>query len=379
MGGFLVGLLPFDKLGKQTNQKTGYSGLRYRFSRFPRFAQSSGRLRRPYYPCHILNSKKTFSKLQICLRSILKYKNSFLLFILFLSLIFFSCKPRKITNSDKINIVCSFFPIYDWTNSIIGGLENETSLTMLEKSGIDYHKYVPSQIDFQIITQSDLIILNGGSSENWIFEILKNHENHAKVLNLSEVLQNQNRLIQNDDSFDEHTWLSIKNAIICSNSIYEILCEIVPSNRQKYSDNFSLYREQLENLDSTFSSLVSSSDSKVLLFADRFPFAYFAKDYSLECYSLSDNCSENFYVTQKQIDFLAQKLNTTNLNALIILDQSTKDYARKVILQAEKPRCDIFEMDSLQTSSLRNAFNDKTYIYAMQKNLETITKCLISK
>ena len=250
---------------------------------------------------------------------------------------------------------------------------------MLEKSGIDYHKYVPSQIDFQIITQSDLIILNGGSSENWIFEILKNHENHAKVLNLSEVLQNQNRLIQNDDSFDEHTWLSIKNAVLCTNAIYEELCELIPSNRQKYSDNFSLYREQLENLDSTFSSLVSSSDSKVLLFADRFPFAYFAKDYSLECYSLSDNCSENFYVTQKQIDFLAQKLNKTNLNALIILDQSTKDYARKVILQAEKPRCDIFEMDSLQTSSLRNAFNDKTYIYAMQKNLETITKCLMSK
>lgn len=250
---------------------------------------------------------------------------------------------------------------------------------MLEKSGIDYHKYVPSQIDFQIITQSDLIILNGGSSENWIFEILKNHENHAKVLNLSEVLQKQNRLIQNNDSFDEHTWLSIKNAVLCTNAIYEELCEIVPSNRQKYADNFFLYREQLENLDSTFSSLVSSSDSKVLLFADRFPFAYFAKDYSLECYSLSDNCSENFFVTQKQIDFLAQKLNKTNLNALIILDQSTKDYARKVILQAEKPRCDIFEMDSLQTSSLRNAFNDKTYIYAMQKNLETITKCLISK
>lgn len=250
---------------------------------------------------------------------------------------------------------------------------------MLEKSGIDYHKYVPSQIDFQIITQSDLIILNGGSSENWIFEVLQNHENHAKLLNLSEVLQNQNRLIQNDDSFDEHTWLSIKNAIICSNSIYEILCEIVPSNRQKYSDNFSLYREQLENLDSTFSSLVSSSHSRVLLFADRFPFAYFAKDYSLECYSLSDNCSENFYVSQEKIDFLAQRLNETKLNALIILDQSTKDYARKIILKAEKPLCDIFEMDSLQTSSLRNAFNDKTYIYAMQKNLETVSKCLNPK
>lgn len=308
----------------------------------------------------------------------MKYKNSFLLFTLFLSLIFFSCKPQKITNSDKINIVCSFFPIYDWTNSIIGGLENETSLTMLEKNGIDYHKYVPSQIDYQIITQSDLIILNGGASEKWIFEILQNNENHAKILNLSEVLQKQNRLIQNDNSFEEHTWLSIKNAVICTNAIYEQLCEIVPSNQQKYSENFNLYREQLENLDSTFYSLVSSSDSKILLFADRFPFSYLALDYSLECYSLSDSCSENFSVNQKQIDFLAQKLNELNLNALIILDQSTKENARKIILKAEKPRCDIFEMDSLQTSSLRNAFNDKTYIYAMQKNLETVSKALNS-
>ena len=309
----------------------------------------------------------------------MKSKKLNLLLLLCFSFLFFSCKARKVNSQNKINIVCSFFPIYDWTNSIIGGLENETSLTMLEKSGIDYHKYVPSQIDFQIITQSDLIILNGGSSENWIFEVLQNHENHAKVLNLSEVLKNQNRLIQNDDSFDEHTWLSIKNAVLCTNAIYEELCELIPSNRQKYSDNFSLYREQLENLDSTFSSLVSSSHSQILLFADRFPFAYLAKDYSLECYSLSDNCSENFYVSQEKIDFLAQRLNETKLNALIILDQSTKDYARKIILKAEKPRCDIFEMDSLQTSSLRNAFNDKTYIYAMQKNLETVSKCLNPK
>ena len=34
------------------SQKTGYPGFRYRSSRFPRFAQSSGRLWRPYYPCH---------------------------------------------------------------------------------------------------------------------------------------------------------------------------------------------------------------------------------------------------------------------------------------------------------------------------------------
>ncbi|MDD7609893.1 MAG: hypothetical protein PUJ82_03075 [Spirochaetales bacterium] len=39
------------------SQKTGYSGFRYRSSRFPRFAQSSGHLWCPYYPCHERNSK----------------------------------------------------------------------------------------------------------------------------------------------------------------------------------------------------------------------------------------------------------------------------------------------------------------------------------
>ena len=39
------------------SQKTGYSGFRYRSSRFPRFAQSSGHLWCPYYPCHCLKLK----------------------------------------------------------------------------------------------------------------------------------------------------------------------------------------------------------------------------------------------------------------------------------------------------------------------------------
>ncbi|MDD7611635.1 MAG: hypothetical protein PUJ82_12025, partial [Spirochaetales bacterium] len=34
-----------------------YPGFRYRSSRFPRFAQSSGHLWCPYYPCHERNSK----------------------------------------------------------------------------------------------------------------------------------------------------------------------------------------------------------------------------------------------------------------------------------------------------------------------------------
>ena len=69
-------------------------------------------------------------------------------------------------------------------------------------------------------------------------------------------------------------------------------------------------------------------------------------------------------------------MNQLNLNCVIILDQSNKEIARKIILEAKNPHCDIFEMDSMQTSSLRNVFNDKTYIYAMQQNLKTLKNAL---
>lgn len=302
-----------------------------------------------------------------------KIKNIFLISVFLI--LFLSCKAKKINNSDKINIVCSFFPLYDWTNSIIGELENETTLTMLEKSGTDYHFFVPSETEINLVKQSDLIIFNGGESEKWILDVLKQTENqNQKIINCSELLKNN--LIKTENSFDEHLWLSVKNAKICTKEIYNALCNFVPLNKEKYTKNFEFYIEQLENLDLSFKNVVANSKTKTLIFADRFPFSYFAKDYNLECFCAVNDCSKNKNTTEQTITFLAKKMNQLNLNCVIILDQSNKEIARKIILEAKNPHCDIFEMDSMQTSSLRNVFNDKTYIYAMQQNLKTLKNAL---
>lgn len=315
-----------------------------------------------------------------------KTKNVFL--ISALMILFLSCKARKIDNAGKINIVCSFFPLYDWTNSIIGGLENETNLTMLEKTGADYHFFTPTETEIKLAKQSDLLICNGGESEKWIFDALIQSENEnenrnqkkRKIVNCSEILKNNLIYIEDieGNSFDEHLWLSVKNAENCAKEICRALCELVPKNKEKYAKNLEFYLEQLENLDLSFKTVAANSKTKTLIFADRFPFAYFAKDYGLECFCAVAGCSKNKTASEETINFLAQKLNLLNLNCVIILDQSNKEIAKKIILEAKNPRCDVFEMDSMQTSSLRNAFNDKTYVYAMQQNLKTLTTALSS-
>ena len=69
MGGFLVYLPPSQSSEtKQTKKQAIRPSLP--LIRFPRFAQSSGLLRRGYYPCHSLNSKKSISNLIIHILSI---------------------------------------------------------------------------------------------------------------------------------------------------------------------------------------------------------------------------------------------------------------------------------------------------------------------
>ncbi len=124
------------------------------------------------------------------------------------------CKVRKMDTSNRVNIVCSIFPEYDWVRNIIGDDDEATTLTLLEKNGLDLHTYQPSDMDISIVSKCNLLVYTGGKSNQWISDIVKASSNsNLKVIDISEILKDQ--LIPDNSpegGFDEHLWLSIKNA-----------------------------------------------------------------------------------------------------------------------------------------------------------------------
>ena len=368
-------------------------------------------------------------------------KSSILIFLLtgFLALAsLLSCKAKTINTSEKVNIICTIFPEYDWAKSIIGDADPDTTLTLLVKNGVDLHSYQPSAADIVQISTCDLFVYVGGESDAWVKAALENARNKdMKILNLMEILQEnvkEEEIIEgmqeeahhhedftprkdtdeagsviagdsgNSDSaqenaypldgdprpneanphsdapeYDEHVWLSLKNAKIICQEFTKILCQLLPQNAEKYQANLEAYIEQLDSLDLSFASVIAGAPNKTIIVCDRFPFRYLADDYNLKYYAAFSGCSAETEASFETVAFLANKLKEENLPAVFVLDQSNQKIAKTVILNAKLPHTDILQLDSMQSTSLRQSFNGKTYIKTMQENLENLQKGLQKK
>lgn len=333
-------------------------------------------------------------------------KNIFqiILLLLFSSFLSFSCKIKKIEKTNKINVICTIFPLYDWTSQIIGNDEN-INLSLLVKNGVDLHNFQPSTSDIVNISSCDVFIYVGGESDSWVDEVLKNSVNqNQKVINLMNELndflceeefiegmqvshehehehgeknhENHQHENHNEIEYDEHIWLSLKNAQICSEKITSILCETNSINEQNYHQNYENYKNQLINLDTEFSNSLKNLPFDTVIFCDRFPFLYLFRDYSINYFAAFNGCSAETEASFETVAFLSNKLKELKLNSIIKLEKSNDKLANTIIANAKMPSCNILTLDSMQTTTLREVFEGKTYIQTMKKNLENLQKAL---
>ncbi len=91
--------------------------------------------------------------------------------------------------NDKIQIVTTIFPEYDWVMNILGDNPANAEVTMLLDNGTDLHSFQPTASDIMKISSCDLFIYVGGESVEWVEDVLKEAVNKDMVaINLLEVL-----------------------------------------------------------------------------------------------------------------------------------------------------------------------------------------------
>ena len=60
--------------------------------------------------------------------------------------------------TDKINIVTTIFPEYDWVMNILGDNPASAEVTMLLDNGVDLHSYQPTADDILKVSTCDMLI-----------------------------------------------------------------------------------------------------------------------------------------------------------------------------------------------------------------------------
>lgn len=300
---------------------------------------------------------------------------------------------------DGLVIVASIFAPYDFARTIAG---DSSEVTMLVDPGTETHSYEPTPADIILLNTADVFIYVGGESDAWLEKTIDSLDNPDLTLikltdlvpTLEEValegmdtdseeeanLQDQSDSTEHEGhdhgeelTADEHVWTSLRNAEVIVASLADTFSSLDQQNAERYQTNAQAYIEELDALDQRITNLVSEAERNTLVFGDRFPFAYFAEDYDLDCYAAFPGCSTAVDTDPSTIAFLMEKVQDEKLPVVFYIELSDQRIASTI---AEETGVETLCFHSAHNIS-RDDFNaGRTYLSIMQDNADNLEVAL---
>lgn len=320
-----------------------------------------------------------------------------------------SAESSAEASGKKLKIVATIFPEYDWVRQILGDEAKNADLTLLLDNGVDLHSYQPTADDIAKISECDLFIYVGGESDGWVKDALKEGKNpDRKVINLLEALGNNTKEeevvegMQAEEEehestaagesaaagesseaeeeegpeYDEHVWLSLRNARELCETIAEDLKSLDRAHASVYDANLKKYEGELDALDQQYQQAVNAAGNKTLLFGDRFPFRYLVDDYGIKYYAAFVGCSAETEASFETVSFLAKKMDELGLKHVMTIEGPDKKIAATVIENTKDKNQDVLALNSMQSVTTKDIEGGETYLGVMQQNLEVLKKAL---
>ena len=316
----------------------------------------------------------------------------------------------------KFSVVCTIFPEYDWIRQLVGDKKDNYEITYLLDKGVDLHSYQPTAEDIAKIANCDLFVYVGGESDGWVDDALKESKNDKmQVVNLLETLgknvkpeevvegmqeedehdhdhdhddkDHDDKDHDHDDKdhdhdheeeteYDEHVWLSLRNATALVNTLAEKLQTIDPENKDYYATTAADYTAKLGDLDSRYLATIKKAKVKTVLFGDRFPFRYLVDDYGLKYYAAFVGCSAETEASFETVAFLAKKTDDLKLKNVLVIENSDQKIAKKIVETTKDKNQNIVVLNSMQSITNEDIANGATYLSIMESNLKALASAL---
>ena len=288
--------------------------------------------------------------------------------------------------SNKIQIIATLFPQYDFAKHIVG---DKADVKLLLNSGVETHNYEPTPKDMLYINKSNLFLYNGEELEPWTKSIINSIDSNCKIINISEGIDlikiedfekryingsNYNIEDHNDEShheeiYDEHIWLNPSNAIIMIDNITKAICEIDGKNEAYYKENSENYKNEILNIDNEFKEFLKEAPRKEIAVGGEFAYAYLIEKYDLNFVSVYNNCGEGEDPSITKVKSVIDYINQKEI-PVVFYEELTEGTVAKMIAEETKAK-------SLILYSIHNANIEKdTYVSLFKKNIENLKEAL---
>ena len=284
------------------------------------------------------------------------------------------------SEGNRLSVVCTLFPQYDFVRQIAG---DKVDSTLLLTPGADSHTYDPSPADMVRISQCSLFIYTGDLMELWAANVIKSlDKNNVTVLDLSEGIalsavehedehdhEHEHEAEENEHSVDPHIWTSPKNAAIMARSIGDTLKKLDPTNAAYYEANTKDYCDKLDRLDAEIRAAVDSAPLKEIVVCDRFAMHYFCQEYGLTYLAAFDSCTSETEPSPAMLAKITEHVKANRIPAVFYAELSNQNLAQKV---ASLTDVKTLELHSCHNLSAEQFSRGVTYLDLMEQNLNNL-------
>ena len=283
-------------------------------------------------------------------------------------------------SQEKINILTSIFPLYEFAQAVCGEREE---VEILLPPGAEIHSWKPKPSDIIKIAHADLFIVVGSVLEPWLEDILKSVKNpklHILEASLGFKWEEEEHLPgdhspRDHEAGDPHIWLDFDYDIQIIEQISSILTQIDPSNADLYRSNARNINLKLRNLDNLYKEELSSCTLRTFILAGHSAFGYIAQKYNLNqvaVYGLSPNSLPSPRKLVETIRIAKEK----GVKAIYFEAMLSNEIARMI---ADEVGCQTLALNPGANLSREELHSGVSFFDIMEKNLENLKIGLIYK
>ena len=291
------------------------------------------------------------------------------------------------TSEDKLKIVATIFPEYDFAKHIVG---DKGEVSLLIKPGVETHNYEPTAQDIIDINNSDLLVTIGEELSPWVKDLSKVLSKDVNIVNLSEginlidIEEFEEKYGLEDEasheaedhhlSHDEHIWLNLNNANIMIDNITKKLCDIDKENSAYYIQNADNYKNEINALKGDFEKLFKENQI-TLVFGGEFSYAYFVEEFGINFKTVYNNCGEGEDPSIVKVKSIIDFINENNISVVFYPELSNGSVAKMI---SEQTNAEAEILYSVHNGTV-DGDNPDTYVSLMKKNYDNILKSINNK
>jgi zinc transport system substrate-binding protein len=275
-----------------------------------------------------------------------------------------------------LNVLCSFHPIYVFTQNVIAKSKNVTVECLLPPN-IGPHDYALTPGDMKKIAKADLFIINGLEVEEFLGKAVNEANPNIKIIDTSKGIKPiPTRGAEEEESkheehrhgiYNPHVWVSPKSAIIQVKNIEKALSAADPQNVALYKANADKYVVKLQAI---VNDLTKASKTfkkrKIVTFHDAFD--YFARDFGLEIVGVIEVVPGQ----EPSAGELAKMIKIVKESGAAAVFSEPQYQDKVAVVLAKESGVSVYQLDPVATGDGK----PDAYEKIMRKNLEVLKKAL---